>query len=461
MGISLAAYMSLAALLVVVVLSAIKEDYNPGIIATALAILVGGFWANMSGAKVMNLFPVSLFMILAGVTFMFAIATVNGTMEKFTAHAVRSVGGHPAYIPLLIFLLVVIITTIGPGNIASVALMAPVMMALAGRIGISGFAMTLLVVGAANAAAFSPYAPTGIISNELIAKMAPKLAAMGKEMGNPAWDLAGRFDWLGWKIYLNSTVAQGIVNIGGFLIFGGFAWIRSHRSSTFSINEIAPRPEPYTGKQKLTLAMIFLLVVLVVLAAIPGVKVLTPQWALNPLSNVGSVAFILAAILMVAGAADVKAAVHAMPWFVILMVCGVTVLIEVLDKTGGLAALVKGLATISTPLTIHFWLGLFTGAISAYSSSSGVVMPMFLPLVPGLLKALGPATDAIGLISSINVGSHLVDTSPLSTLGALCIACAAAHEDKTKLFRKLLLWGLSMSVVGAVVCLVFFGILGL
>ena len=86
-------------------------------------------------------------------------------------------------------------------------------------------------------------------------------------------------------------------------------------------------------------------------------------------------------------------------------------------------------------------------------------MPMFLPLVPGLLKEV-PDANVIAMISSINVGSHLVDTSPLSTLGALCIACAGAHEDKTKLFKHLLMWGLSMALVGAVACLLIFGILG-
>jgi len=462
MELSIAVIMSLVALVIVVVVSAIKEDFNPGIIAIALAILVGGFWAKMNGAAVMRLFPVDLFMILAGVTFMFAMANVNGTTEKFTAYMVRMVGGNTALIPLLVFVLVMFITTIGPGNIASVALLAPVMMALAGRIGMSGFAMTLLVVGAANSAAFSPYAPTGIISNQFIAKMAPQLSAMAKEVnGNPAWDLAGKFDWLSWKIYFNSVVAQGLANIGGFLIFGGWAWIRKQRGAKIHIDELAPRPEPFTGKQKLTLAMIFALVLLVVLAGIPAIKKGVPVEILNPLSNVGSVAFVLATIMIFFSAADVKASVKAMPWFVILLVCGVTVLIGVMEKTGGLAAMVKMIAAISTPLTVHWWIALIDGIISAYSSSSGVVMPMFLPLVPGLLKELGPTTDAIGLISSINIGAHLVDTSPLSTLGALCIACAAESEDKTKLFRNLLIWGLSMSVVGGAICLLFFGVLHL
>ena len=128
-------------------------------------------------------------------------------------------------------------------------------------------------------------------------------------------------------------------------------------------------------------------------------------------------------------------------------------------KAGGLNAMVKMIGATSGPVTINFWLGLWTGAISAYSSSSGVVMPMFLPLVPGLAKEVAGA-DVIAMISSINIGSHLVDTSPLSTLGALCIACAGAHEDKQRLFRHLLIWGLSMSLVGALACVLFFGILG-
>ena len=177
------------------------------------------------------------------------------------------------------------------------------------------------------------------------------------------------------------------------------------------------------------------------------------------IANVGSVAFMLAGILMLLNAGDSKAAIKVVPWGVIMMVCGVTVLVEVMDRSGGLNAMVNMIGATSGPVTVNFWLGLGTGIISAYSSSSGVVMPMFLPLVPGLVKEV-PGADVIAMISSINIGSHLVDTSPLSTLGALCIACAGEHEDKSKLFRKLLIWGLSMSIVGAIACVLFFGILG-
>ena len=447
MDISVAAIASIVALLIVVIISCVNEDLNVGFLAIGFAIIVGGLFANTSGAKIMGYFPVGLFMILTGVTFLFGMAQTNGTMEKLTAYSVRVCGGNAALIPVMIFVLTTFITTIGPGNIAGTALMAPVAMAIATQVKMPAFLMTLLVVGAANGAAFSPFAPTGIISNGIIAKMAPALGITD-------------INALAWKIHFNSELAQGFVNIGGFFVMGGWAWIKNQRGATLNIDELAPKPEPFDKHQKLTLLMVAILILLVVLPGLPFMKGVFPKNILLLLSNVGSVAFMLSCVLMLTGSGDSKKAVKVMPWGVMMMVCGVSVLIEVMDKAGGLNALVKMIGAVSNPTTVNGWLGLITGIISAYSSSSGVVMPMFLPMTPGLIQEVGGGS-AIAIISSINIGSHLVDTSPLSTLGALCIACAGEHEDKNKLFRKLLIWGLAMSVVGAIVCYVFFGILGL
>jgi di/tricarboxylate transporter len=448
--ISPAAWISLIALVIVVLVSCVNENLNVGFLSIALAIVVGGIWVGMSASRVMSAFPLNLFMILVGVTFLFALASTNGTMEKLAAHALRVCRGRTAWLPLIIYLIVTLLTTIGPGNIAATALITPIAMAIAARVGISAFLMTLLVVGASNGAAFSPFAPTGIISNGLIAKMAPQLPTILQH-----WTL----DQLAWKIHLNSTYCQGIINIGGFLLMGGWAWIQQKRRLTIDIDELAPRPAPFTLKQWYTLSAIVLLILLVIVPALPFMKGVFPRQVLNLIANVGSVAFLLAAVLMVLGAGDSREAVRTMPWSVIMLVCGVTVLIEVMDRAGGLSAMVKMIGATSGPVTVTFWLGLWTGVISAYSSSSGVVVPMFLPLVPGLAKEVAGA-DVVAMISSINIGSHLVDTSPLSTLGALCIACAGEHENKQRLFRTLLIWGLSMSVVGALACLLFFGILG-
>jgi hypothetical protein len=55
------------------------------------------------------------------------------------------------------------------------------------------------------------------------------------------------------------------------------------------------------------------------------------------------------------------------------------------------------------------------------------------------------------------VSASLVDLSSLSTVGALYMASAAPGTDTRKLFNALLIWGLSMSLVGALLCWIMFG----
>ena len=447
MDISLPALVSILALVILVGISCVNEDLNVGFLGIAFGIIVGGVFAGTPASKVMNAFPLSLFMILVGVTFLFGMAQTNGTMEKLTAYSIRACKGNTALVPIIIYILATFITTIGPGNIAGCALMAPVAMAIASKVKMPAFLMTLLVVGACNGAAFSPFAPTGIISNGIIAKCAP-------ELGIPADYL----NTLAWKIHFNSTIAQGFVNIGGFFVMGGLKWIREQKGAALDIDELAPKPETFNAAQKTTLLLVAILIILVVVPGLPGVKGTLPKYITNMLSNVGSISFVLSIILMLTGYGDSKAAVKVMPWSVIMMVCGVSVLIDVMDKAGGLNFLVEVMASVAGPTTICFWTAFVPAVISAYSSSSGVVMPMFLPMTPGLVELTGG--DPISIISAIDVGSHLVDTSPLSTLGALCIASAGEEEDKGVLFRKLLIWGLSMSIVSGIVCYVFFGLLG-
>ena len=447
MDISLPALVSILALVILVGISCVNEDLNVGFLGIAFGIIVGGIFSNITAAKIMNAFPLSLFMILVGVTFLFGMAQTNGTMEKLTAYSVRACKGNTALVPLIIYILCTFVTTIGPGNIAGCALMAPVSMAIASKVKMPAFLMTLLVVGACNGAAFSPFAPTGIISNGIIAKCAP-------ELGIPADYL----NTLAWKIHFNSTIAQGFVNIGGFFVMGGLKWIREQKGAALDIDELAPKPEPFNAAQTTTLLLVAILIILVVVPGLPGVKGTLPKTITNMLSNVGSISFVLSIVLMLTGYGDSKAAVKVMPWSVIMMVCGVSVLIDVMDKAGGLNFLVQIMSSVAGPTTICFWASFVPAVLSAYSSSSGVIMPMFLPMTPGLVELTGG--DPIAIISAIDVGSHLVDTSPLSTLGALCIASAGEEEDKGVLFRKLLIWGLSMSIVSGIVCYVFFGLLG-
>jgi di/tricarboxylate transporter len=167
--------------------------------------------------------------------------------------------------------------------------------------------------------------------------------------------------------------------------------------------------------------------------------------------NPGLSALAAVALVIGAGAAAEAPAIAQVPWGVILMVCGVATLIAVLEATGGMALFTALLARLATPSTINGVIALVTGAISLYSSTSGVVLPAFLPTVPGLVHQLGGG-DPLAVALSINVGSSLVDVSPLSTLGALCLAAVPDRPAAGRIFRALLLWGLAMDLIGAILC---------
>jgi di/tricarboxylate transporter len=176
--------------------------------------------------------------------------------------------------------------------------------------------------------------------------------------------------------------------------------------------------------------------------------------------DIGLGAFTIGAILSLIKAVDEGKAIKAMPWGTIIMVTGVTVLVQLMSNVGGMDLFATLMAKVSTAYTVTAVAGFMSGLISAYASTTGVILPAFLPLAPNLLAKVG-GTDLMALLSSIVVCGFIVDLSPLSTTGAVFIANAGPKADKTKLFRNMLIWGLSMSVVGAIICWLAFTVLRL
>lgn len=409
------AWISLIALAIAVTLSIVTK-VNVGVVSLAFAWIVGVYLGGLSLGQVTGTFPVQLFLTLAGVTLLFGMASANGTISRLATRAVRLCRGNAGLIPVMFFLVAAFLSSIGPGNISTAAMMAPMAMAIGARAAVPPFLMTLMVGNGAQAGALSPFAPTGVIVNEIMAR----IGLAGAEFNT----------------YVNNLAAHIVVTLIAYVLFGGLALFRKGPKDTGG-DEV--KIEPFESVHWLTLGVLAVLVV--------GVIVFKVQ--------VGMAALTCAAFLSLVRAADEKAAIRAMPWGVVLMVCGVTVLIGVLEQTQGMDLFSDLLARVSTPYTVTGVVALVTGVISVYSSTSGVVLPAFLPTVPGLVERLGGG-DALGIASAMMVGGHLVDLSPLSTIGALCIAALPASEDPRRLFNQLLAWGLSMTVVGAFICWLMF-----
>ena len=123
---------------------------------------------------------------------------------------------------------------------------------------------------------------------------------------------------------------------------------------------------------------------------------------------VGLSAFAAVVVLLALRAADEPAALRSVPWGAVLMVSGMSTLVSLVEKTGGLELFSGLLAGSPRPATVNGAMAFVTGLISTWSSTSGVVLPAFLPTVPGVLARLGGG-DPLALSLSINVGSSLVD----------------------------------------------------
>ena len=127
------------------------SSVHVGFLAIVLAWIVGVYFGGMSVDQVIAGFPTSLFLTLVGVTLLFAQAQVNGTLDRIAHRAVRLCRGNAGVIPMMFFVLTAGLASIGPGHIASAALIAPMGMAVAGRYGISAFLMAIMIGNGASA----------------------------------------------------------------------------------------------------------------------------------------------------------------------------------------------------------------------------------------------------------------------------------------------------------------------
>lgn len=409
------AWISLGALVVAVTLSCVTT-INVGLLSLALALIIGVFLGGMSVGAVIDGFPVPLFITLVGITLLFSIAESNGTLSRLTARAVRLCRGHAGLLPVMFFLLGFALATIGAGATPASALLAGPAMAVAFRAGVPALLMVLMTGNGALAGTLSPFAPTGIVAHGVMARIG----------------LGG----VEWQTFALNALAHSIVGIGGFLVFGGWKLFGARDRVVAAEATV----EPLESRHWFTTIGIAALIV-----AVAGLRL-----------DVGLVALIVAVSLILLRAVDESAAIKAMPWGVIMMVTGVTVLIAMLEKTEGLALITAGIARISTPETVSAVVAFGTGLVSVYSSTSGVVLPAFLPMTPELAQRLG-GLDPLNIAWAMNVSASLVDLSSLSTVGALYIAACPPGSDTRRLFNQLLAWGLGMTVVGAGLCWLLFG----
>ncbi|TVP95122.1 MAG: hypothetical protein EA374_05150 [Acholeplasmatales bacterium] len=385
------------------------KNINVGIIALVFALFIGHYLGNIPINTIIAYWPMRLFFTTVGVTLLFSIARLNGTLENLSRLMIYQSRGRKALIPIIFFVLALVLASIGPGNISTSALLLPIGLMIAASTGISILMMSGLIILGSIAGGLSPIAPNGIVALELA-----RTHGVGE---------------LGYAIYLTNVFAITLFASGMFIVLGGLK-LNGQRVETV-------KPERFNRLQLLTLASIFFLVVWVVLTGI----------------NVGFAAFVMAFFLFLFKAADEGEAIIGIPWGTLILICGTAVLISVTDAVGGVALLTDFLASLMGPRTAVPILAVLSGVFSIFSSAVGVVMPTLIPTTVSLSDALGGSASPALLTTTIAVGSHITTTSPFSTMGALALASAPKWVDRKKLFRDLFIL--------AFVAVVFIALLGM
>jgi di/tricarboxylate transporter len=162
--------------------------------------------------------------------------------------------------------------------------------------------------------------------------------------------------------------------------------------------------------------------------------------------DVGLLALSIATVICILFPKECKGSVAQVAWPTVLLICGVVTYVSLMQTIGTIDMLGDSVAKIGVPLLAAFVICLIGGAVSAFASTTGILGALIPLAVPFLL---GGQVGAVGLIIALAISSSVVDSSPFSTSGALVVA-SSGPEVRDRVFRGLMVWGLSMIIVAPV-----------
>ncbi|MEV1177730.1 SLC13 family permease [Nonomuraea sp. NPDC049784] len=412
--------------LVLVFLIATVRSINMGALALVAAFVVGTAVFGVKVTDVLGGFPANLFVILVGVTYLFALAKNNGTVDWIVHRAVIAVRGRVALMPWVMFVVCAAITAIGAASPAAVAIVAPVAMGFAARYRINPVMMGLMVVQGATGGSFSPIGIFGAITNGVVDK--------SHLPGNPA------------VLFFSAIGACALISLIGFLTLGGAKLLQRDRESPkvpamtlvgASAGDSEPEPADdalprLDAQRSLTLA---------------GLAVLAVGALVFDL-DIGFLALAVAVVLTLIFPSAARGTVDKISWGTVLLVGGIVTYVSLLEDQGTVKWLGDGVAHVGTPLLAAFLICLIGAVVSAFASTTGILGALIPLAVPFLQTG---QVGAVGLVTALAISASVVDCSPFSTNGALVVANADV-ADRDNVFKRLMTWGMTIMVVAPVLC---------
>jgi di/tricarboxylate transporter len=474
--------LSILALVAMFVIATILP-VNMGIVAFVGAFLLGTLVADQTTEDIAGGFPVPLFLALVGITYLFAIAQNNGTIDWIVSLAVRAVRGRVAAIPWIMFFLAATLTAVGAVSPGAVAIIAPIALGFAAQYRISPLMMGLMVIHGAQAGGFSPISIYGGITNGVVEAAGLPLNEMVTFAASFVVNFVvaiGLFVFLGGRRLLSqradvpgvgtdedASVADGGTRVpdgggrrqteaavtpphvsvttpqGGAGAYGdaeGQAmteWRHEADNDPDNLLSDEAQPEPIDMEHSRPYQILTLLGLAVLAVSTLGFD-----------TDIGFTALTIGFVLSLVRPHMQKRAVGQITWPEILLIVGVSTYVGVLQGMGTIDYVGESVAGLASPLVAALLLCLIGAIVSAFASSTAVLGSIIPLAVPFLLGGTG--VSAIGFVAALAVSSTIVDVSPFSTNGALVLANAQG-VDKDVFFRQLLWYAAAVTVIAPVV----------
>ncbi|MEU0314169.1 SLC13 family permease [Nocardioides sp. NPDC006273] len=406
---------------------------NMGALAYVAAWLVGMFALDLSEKEILAGVSADLILTLIGVTYLFAIARNNGTVDLIVSSAVRAVGGRVALIPWVMFGVTALLTAMGAASPAACAIIGPVALGFAGRYKINPLMMGMFVVHGAQGGGFSPISIYGTITNSVMV-----------ENGLPASEMT---------VFVTSLVVNLIMATILFFALGGRALMSMRLDPDEAAGAAAGVPEslneggvtvpargygtvaPTGTKPGIRTEQVLTLTAFVIVAAI----------ALFFDKNIGFASITAATVLAALSPSQHKDAIRQIAWPTVLLVAGVSTYATILNTAGSpefVGNWAADLGAVAIGALVLCYVG---GVVSAFASSTAL-LPIIIPISVPLIAEGG--ISAALFISALAISSTIVDVSPFSTNGALMLANRPESITEERYYKQILGYSVIVVLVG-------------
>jgi di/tricarboxylate transporter len=397
------------AIFVAVFAIATLRNVHLGILMFPAACAAGVLLAGMPLREVVGGFPVSIMILLAGVTYFFGVAQVNGTVDRLIDATIIHAGRRRVALPFVFAAMTAAVASMGSPQAGLV--LAPVAMPIARRSSVDPVLMAIAINSGIAAGGYAPTSLFGIVSYRVAREAGIELSPL--------------------TLLAVAVAANVVLLVAASMLFG-----RARRADVSSPpGAVAARQHRFERHHVITLVCMACLVVSVIGFALSGVE-----------PDIGVLAFGFGALLTLAGPSFGTAAFARIDWSTVFVVGGIVTFVGVLQKLGSVDLLGRAAMSVGTPLVAALVICMTAGLVSAFASTTGILAALVPLAVP--LGTSGAVSDW-ALLCALSVCAAIVDVSPYSTTGATLVA--SSHEDERARVRALTMrWSLSMVVVGPV-----------